>query len=653
MRSMKKSNITRREMSPTNTIHNSTFIDDFSKNNFHIQKMKNFQRDLFEKDVSVKMKTEENEEIVSNIHIKLYEYVNSGIRYLYFRLTDEDNLQFMKVLQLNETSFLALKKEQKLLMSFNRFADKFVELIKKCDFLVEEKEISFGCYIHLQMDGSAFFKISEKNEFKELDHLILEFQQPTDEMIKNYLSTCLAKSRANEVELDSDLKEAENEIMKKEKLINEQNEQLMLNKKVLNELESRLREQYEDKINKLKNSFEEAMGEEKRKFEELETRLSLKHTDREKELQEKLEEQRKELNRFTELNDELSQNERELTKKVNLYKDKSERLEINYEQLQNDHFNIKTRLTKAEEENNNLKIELMDLERKLAEKIQIEREQNEKSDLNKNILQKSEDLVAMLTRTNKKLESKVAQSHLEVNKANLIMEDLMRKQEKKQMKATKLKHIINQQETKIIAQTKDSENLKEKIDMLNKQLEENKISRINNEKEIIDLRTKLGELSQKLENKEEDIVYLNKRITEENKSNRYHSFKTNNYSSGLEHRFTSKIAQDLLKSPIGDYNTSKTFKVKSDLKNCDNLLKSRFNEDSNGFEFGIHNRVGEGQKVKKDFDQFDIKDVTRTYHVENNFDSKKRYREEKEGGAEEFPVPRTINPVRMNISKKG
>lgn len=40
----------------------------------------------------------------------------------------------------------------------------------------------------------SVFKIVEHNEFKSLDHLVLLFKQPSDEIVKNYLTECLEES---------------------------------------------------------------------------------------------------------------------------------------------------------------------------------------------------------------------------------------------------------------------------------------------------------------------------------------------------------------------------------------------------------------------------------------------------------------------------
>lgn len=110
--------------------------------------------------------------------------------HFYFQLTDPNNLQFLKVLEINEHEFQALKHEQSLRVEFQQFPEKFQELLKLCQESNCEEKMQFGCILSVANNASTF-KIVEHNEFKSLDHLTLQFQQPKDDVVKNYLADCL------------------------------------------------------------------------------------------------------------------------------------------------------------------------------------------------------------------------------------------------------------------------------------------------------------------------------------------------------------------------------------------------------------------------------------------------------------------------------
>lgn len=67
-----------------------------------------------------------------------------------------------------------------------------------------DEKMQFGCSLTVTKSESEF-KIIEHNEFKSLDHLVLRFQQPSDEIIKNYLSDCLLESKDNEYRLEKEI----------------------------------------------------------------------------------------------------------------------------------------------------------------------------------------------------------------------------------------------------------------------------------------------------------------------------------------------------------------------------------------------------------------------------------------------------------------
>lgn len=114
---------------------------------------------------------------------------------LSLRLTDEQDPLFLYELDLNLTSFAKLKAEQQLRVDFGGFAAKFSELVDLACFK-EDKFPRFTIKLEKLEGNRLLFKLSEVNEFKELDHLVLFFTAANDERLKTYLASLVSSARS-------------------------------------------------------------------------------------------------------------------------------------------------------------------------------------------------------------------------------------------------------------------------------------------------------------------------------------------------------------------------------------------------------------------------------------------------------------------------
>jgi spindle assembly abnormal protein 6 len=136
------------------------------------------------------------------------------IRILHVQITDESDYYFLQTLDVSETEFHVLKREQSLLVDFTTFPSKLIELLQLCvqstplvgggsaddvDARGDRKNSTAlstsdapAFLATLNVSGSpnvpSEFKILERNQFKHLAHLALAFRNGTDQTIKKYLA---------------------------------------------------------------------------------------------------------------------------------------------------------------------------------------------------------------------------------------------------------------------------------------------------------------------------------------------------------------------------------------------------------------------------------------------------------------------------------
>ena len=110
---------------------------------------------------------------------------------LTLELTDEANPQFLYTLECSEQDFHILKQEQQLLVDFQAFPQKFVELLDYC-----RTDNGFLTVLNMGLSNEANFCVVETNQFKALTHLSLKFKQGNDESIKKHLGTRIKEMKS-------------------------------------------------------------------------------------------------------------------------------------------------------------------------------------------------------------------------------------------------------------------------------------------------------------------------------------------------------------------------------------------------------------------------------------------------------------------------
>jgi spindle assembly abnormal protein 6 len=129
---------------------------------------------------------------------------------LEIQLTDNNDPYFLHHLQINEDLFHSLKSEQNLLVDFEKFPSKFVELLENCLLSNKEETPKFVCkLISEPASDHSIFNIVETNSFKHINHLSLSFIPGDDGTIKQYLAHIVKEFKSHNLSLNSKLLQTE------------------------------------------------------------------------------------------------------------------------------------------------------------------------------------------------------------------------------------------------------------------------------------------------------------------------------------------------------------------------------------------------------------------------------------------------------------
>lgn len=148
----------------------------------------------------MKAKDRESHTKILSLDVKLAEG-NNGLFSLNFQITDNEDLQFLQILELSEKDFVQLKSSQHFTVDFQDFPEYVSKLIDDCLQSQSDPNMKFYCTLDMTKVNDTMFLIQQNNQFKVLTHLSLKFRLATDDQTKLYLSRCLAKERRDNEQL--------------------------------------------------------------------------------------------------------------------------------------------------------------------------------------------------------------------------------------------------------------------------------------------------------------------------------------------------------------------------------------------------------------------------------------------------------------------
>ncbi|MCJ8737604.1 hypothetical protein PDJAM_G00026040 [Pangasius djambal] len=495
--------------------------------------------------VHVKCKDCDDRRAVIRVSIEL-QLISNPIhrRDLIVRLTDDADLYFLYNLLISEEDFQSLKVQQGLLIDFTAFPQKFIDLLEQCIFEQSKENPRFLLQLSSPSSalnhGFANLNVVETNAFKHLTHLSLKLLPGSDVEIKKYLATCLATMKEEKEQLQQKLKKTEEDLTKQlnyaQQTLSEKSREL-----------DKLRSEWTSQTTSLSSRHTQDLTAEREKALEIQTRLQQQNEQLRRELEATHQRSTQQLQ--TRLS-ELETSNRELTEKKyksdSTIRDQKAKLLGLEEESQR----AKQQVASLRRENSTLDTECHEKER-LVNQLQtrvavLEQEIKDKDQLvlrTKEVLEATQQQKTSVEETAEskqlqigKLESTVKSLSEELIKANGIIKKLQGDL-KALVGKIKVKNTVTVSQEKVLQET--TERLqREQRELQDTQhrlrLKEDEVSKL---KEQLDATVqKLDESREVLKTNENVITWLNKQLNENQLSRKQDSvgvFETPQPGAGL------------------------------------------------------------------------------------------------------------------------
>lgn len=156
---------------------------------------------------------------------------NSGhlncMRAVRMYIYSEADFHELYTLDITEVDFQTLKSDQGILVDFSKFAEKVVDLLRKCIDAKCEELPTFKAVLDF-FNGEWLLKLVETNDFKQIPHITLAFRRGNSHAVH-----CFLALRATELKLDRDrlkgnLTQEQEELGKARKLVAEYFQKLQM-----------------------------------------------------------------------------------------------------------------------------------------------------------------------------------------------------------------------------------------------------------------------------------------------------------------------------------------------------------------------------------------------------------------------------------------
>ncbi|KAJ3125039.1 Spindle assembly abnormal protein 6 [Nowakowskiella sp. JEL0407] len=446
---------------------------------------------------------------------------NSGrLKVLEIQLTDESDPFFLYQLDIGEEEFHALRYEQNLLVDFQQFPVKLVELLEECIACKNDDSPKFIAQLVSDSQSHiAVFSIIETNTFKHITHLSLRFVPGNDSSVKQYLANLVKEFKLENHRLQNQLSNTSTSLSTRLKDAESTVSQLSF------EIE-KLKTKHAEQFSKLQLQHADELSREKeRNIREIESEI--RKSEREKhELEIKCEEKIKSL---TQKNTSLNTTQSHLTSRINSLEDSLESANRQIDVLTHTLNSTKNELERMNTNYKNQERKKDELERecfasrdRLKEYEQKEKELEEQRKRTNEMFVSVKDQKAGIEETLEvyktqcmRLEESLKSATDEINKGNEIIRKLQT--DLKTIKSkVKLKNVVTLQQEKLLDERasaidsyqKDIANFKEQLykkqtdcDALNSKVE--------------DLTKKLEESKKTIDDNNHVIEWLHKQLNED------------------------------------------------------------------------------------------------------------------------------------------
>ncbi|KAL4457004.1 hypothetical protein ABPG74_014642 [Tetrahymena malaccensis] len=472
--------------------------------------------DIFENQIPIKIRQSGKEDMQTILNLKIFTSSkgNSQGQVLRLELTDENNHLFLFLMELNETEFLHVKKEQNLHVDFFSFPQQFAERVELCLTQDLDSKVQFFCMLDIKNNSEADFNIVEMNHFKSLTHLSLKLRQANDEILKNFIAKKLQMQKMENEQLRCQNSRLEEELNQKcmdvrinsDELRKLQDEKKRIIEEIKLEEQSKFqkaKEEYLIKEEKIRRQYEQSKQENDQKYRE---DIELYQDKYEKSLN-KCQDLQEKLTELQALLKEFQSKTATLEKESTMNRREIEELRVQNRELNEIRFKQEKKITELSFVNQGMTKQIEDKENLLVNNKDLVENFNNQKDLLKQQCDEYRNQI-------QKLEQKLDLCSEEINKGNKIIEKL-------QEELQKSKNKIKMKNQMVLKQEQFLEEIRQKNDELGNEILR-KEREINNkdlkikeyETQINDYKEKLQESCKTIESSQSMIQYLNKQLNE-------------------------------------------------------------------------------------------------------------------------------------------
>jgi spindle assembly abnormal protein 6 len=462
-------------------------------------------------------------------------------RLLHVEITDEADPYFLFTLDVGEEDFHELKRDQALLVDFDTFPRKFIELLDRCasgdpgistngaaqppsSEAPSSRDSSPLFVARLETDGGAVpskggasskwaaLSIVETNPFKQLTHLALQFRAGNDASVKAYLAGRLQQVLGDKARLAAALNDTEVAF----------DEERSARAAASDEL-STIRRTHDTELRELRSQHaaELATRREESALEKEETisRLEGAKTEQHRALEEAMAALRARLDESEKLGQELTASKylneaqlRDASAKLAAVESCNTEMQTELEELRSALQASEARKFHLESEAQASGLKVCALEQKVLDKEEIMRQSGELATAAEHAKRHLEQNLERYKATAGALQDKLKQSVMEINKGNDVIARLQHDVKILRDKSKAKSDVIREQERRMSEERRSAgevETERHAVSLANDRLQEKNVRL---RAELDDARIKLGESSALLESNQQTIAWLNKEL---------------------------------------------------------------------------------------------------------------------------------------------
>ncbi|KAJ3102299.1 hypothetical protein HDU97_000656 [Phlyctochytrium planicorne] len=464
------------------------------------------------------------------VKVSLSSPKNGRLRVLEIELTDEQDLFFLYQSAIGEEDFHVLRQDQNLLVDFQQFPAKFLELLDHCREYGEDENPKFLAQISSQGGlETVLFSIIETNSFKHIIHIAIKLIRGNDTALKQHLAS-LIKQNKNEIaflqekldgtstSLSSQLKDT----ISSHSRLSAEHEKLKLS---YAEQASKLELEFSRKLARETEQFNSEKERLKRKIDEEKASMQRSHDDKLSHMTERYDSLLFSNGRLKSDFDALhfkSEND----KKIMLaYSEELKSLKQELEVLRESKLSLSIKFEDVEAQNKSAQELISKLQSALAEKAetisyqstQLNALEDEKSKLNRS-LEVCEQKIATLEETFKNASDEITKGNEIIRKLQSDQRTAKAKIKNKNLVTLQQEKLLDERASIIALQREEITTLKESSGKLSKECDDFK-------HQVEELQKRVDEGKQIIAENTQVIEWLHKQLNEDGLSRATHSFK--------------------------------------------------------------------------------------------------------------------------------